>query len=791
MGIVLPLLWCCGLLNAGTAGAEYAELFRCDFEESTCAAVAAGSPEPLRADGTFTAGRTGRGIHLADGEFVTYAAAGNFPLEEGKLEFDFCPDWDGNETETRLLFTLFFSDGNYLQLNKIGSGAQRGRLGGAWVSQYAGEKAPRYCYLADAAGKRADVSSWRRGEWHRIELEWTAGHFVLSLDGREVLTGPIERKPAVSADGRFTLGDRAAGTFDGLRITGPGPAAETGKWSEIPFFPKPAAPPGWCAAVMDPDGEPEEQPLDWRRSVSTRIQAQPGTTHHAAWVVSSGKAAGPVKLRTTGWRSDAGETLPATAVTLWEVVRQPECFRYNRPRTGREPVRSRFLRPVSAGRLQSGEGRLLRLRLEVPPEQPPGRYRGAVEIAGPGGELRLPVVLEVAGPPLPEAEPGVFGIYYSLFRTITRPRALQCEIEDLRRHGVTLLADPDYLQMLFPETGAGVRKPDTRRIRRGLAALRSASFRGTVVVNCGLGEVLKHYAPLTPEDGNESAAAAALANPAYRSLARETMAELQRVRSDFPEFHLWITTLDEVFNQDRLPLYCAAVTAAKETPGFAYYATFHFLGDRSEAMRKRLSPLVDYRSHHMYSWEWYLARQGGWTEYERELQSCGARAGVYCNPVGLHEDARRYRLAAGVALAAGPLTFFVPWTYCSGTGDLRRWPENYGSHVFGFYDEGAGRMISTPRWEAYREGVDDWRRLAALKRAGGAAAQYAAELLARAAVPSGLESGPDWLGTEWECPWSAWLEQRFSPADLQKLQRLAEAPPVRNGKSKIMSENGP
>ncbi len=490
-----------------------------------------------------------------------------------------------------------------------------------------------------------------------------------------------------------------------------------------------------------------------------------------------------VTVEMTPLRQDSGMEIPPDRVELLYGMRMRESLRYDRP-TEQYLVTTRFLRRWQQQSLRAGHFRELFVRIAVPEDQAPGRYRAELRVRDGGGRqlAALPVDFEVLPVKLRLPDDKWFGMYYDMNRVRHDDTAFRAEIRDLLEHQVTMLFCGDYLKPAFQVQPDGSCRPDFTTMDAGIDKLVDAGFRGKLVVSCELGEVIGLFYEMNGVAGRAAAAAEALKNPEYLRLAVDVMNGIRALQRKYPQVELIITTMDEVFNHGRLPLYLAGVKAARQVPGFQYYITFHFLDERADRMRQELAPYVDYRCHHMLSWEWYLARGNTAEAYQQELDRYGSVAGAYYNPVGAYYSPAWYRLIMGLEFVEGPLSFQMPWMYYSCLLDPFTFPDNHGSHIFGFYSAADGEVVSARIWEGYREGMDDLRYLSTLKALIREQAAARPELAAEAAAfvratldgmpkSQGLPNGPALRGDPLECPWTGKLAQEYDYQRLQQIRR--------------------
>ena len=104
---------------------------------------------------------------------VSFDGQGNFPGDEGTVEFWLRPGWDGNNGATQSVFGASGGEMNYLNINKLPTD----RFGAGMSGKPAAK---------DFVYRRADapVKDWRAGQWHHLAVCWKGDRLALWIDGQ-------------------------------------------------------------------------------------------------------------------------------------------------------------------------------------------------------------------------------------------------------------------------------------------------------------------------------------------------------------------------------------------------------------------------------------------------------------------------------------------------------------------------------------------------------------------------------------------------------------------------------
>lgn len=530
------------------------------------------------------------------------------------------------------------------------------------------------------------------------------------------------------------------------------------------------------------DVDPGARPTPWVEGTPLTIVAASGERERVAFVVYTGAHTGTLDVQRPELASSS-HTLPATVTDLRRVRRVPVRTRYRGKET---EVVGRFAprfapHPIGAARFEE-----IWLEVDVPPGTPPGVYSGSLEVRVGKALQRRTVRLRVRDMSLEGTGDKHLAMFYYAFGRLSDPQRMRRELADMRAHGIdTLVLD------VRPRFGWGpnrVLMVDAEPIRVALTQVREAGFRGAVVVDAGLvplGRLLGH---LDVAYGGADGASLD-GDVAFEDAAARTLSAVAAVRDDFPELDVLVMHLDEIFERDRTPLFERLAAHARKA-GLQNYATLSTVDAEADRQRVRLDPLIDVRSHHGYSFEWWLVRGGTADEYARELERSGDDAWFYHNERGTYFTGRWARLVNGLYLWATPFSTHVTWAYQA----FDQQPlddRDGGSHDFGmaFPDpDDPEALMPTRIWTALSEGHDDLRYLAALEAAIVRWGPRAPEAEARARafldrlredvmrVPGGVDAQRLMakIGTPAEAPLLDGLAHRYDDAGLALVRMRVE-----------------
>lgn len=811
--VTLGLVAACSAQPAQPYKPDQHTLLLCHFDGTARADYARGSALPRGEGELVSAGRFGGALSLGQFSRVSYPGNdGNINCAQGAIEFWLRPHWDGNDGAVRSFFGASGAKHNYINITKLGDkhGALRDKLGVSVCSRPAGAEKDNYVFA------NADVSHWKRGEWHHIAAAWGGGEARLYFDGKQVAAAKGSRPPDGPLAKVFLARGNCDAVIDEFRISdipryfGPFPETKrepkprtqhfnekgdlvvpTADGTEIvipnPYrfaFDLPASRTGYVVAAkewlseVDPTTVPNT-PKDG--AVRLSAFATPGEYEPMSFVIYAQKGMEAVRIAVTDLKRERG-TIPAANVDVSWGMRGPRRRRYHFPPKDSVVVTT-FLQPLDTLDLAANTFREVFLTVYVPDDARPGTYEGTVRVAPknlPPSEVH--VAFRVLPFRLKAPADKKYGMYYGLRDRLLVPDIAEAELGDMKAHGVEMLHS--HLSVQYNMRPSGEPAADYKLMQKGLSVLRGNKFAGIVIVNTGLPSLAR----LLGHKVGKGATGESLDKDArFQRAAREALEGLKALQGRFPEFEIVLTHMDEVFNAGRLPLYIRLTRAAQQVPGFRHYITFHTINQEADRMRKEIDPYVDIRCHHAnYTFDWWLTRGHTLAEYAEELKASGDEGAFYFNPVGAYCDAERYRVFNGLYMWLGPFKYHIPWTYQSVSGDpFNDLDGSMSDHIFGLFSEQAGGIIPAKIWEGYRQGIDDIKYLSTLEslieeaknrkpNEAEAARVWLGTLKARIPKPQSLH-GDDRskLGTADEPPFVNAIQQTFASGGLQRMRHEA------------------
>jgi hypothetical protein len=437
--------------------------------------------------------------------------------------------------------------------------------------------------------------------------------------------------------------------------------------------------------------------------VDLRMAAAAGEFEPVAFAVHALQDLEGVTPALTGpLRSEAGQ-LPAACFDLREV-------RSLIKRTTNYTGASEFmelpcwLEPVAPHAQAKGTTRHYWLTVEVPPDQPPGTYRGEVSVQAAGKEAHsVPLTLTVH--PFELALPGVnIGLYYRPLAGLADPQA---SLRDMRRHGMTSVA-------WFGESGLTVSGPaDAPRVDFTNSALAQML---DLFVAAGMpGDLLWAYsgdpiqvacARLLPDE--------AAFTQAYAAIIRQIVAECER--RGWPR--ILFQQYDEVpSNPAEFPALIRELRATKLGGGVTQQDHLWFKTPRPiQAQIDQCVPNIDIFTLR------YSGKPIFYVDTWQEILAAGQRLGrtIYT-----------YNINNGMAIAEmETLRFSAGWFFRSlgaGCSGYYLWAYQYPSNdPYRDLDGDTDWILQYPptadrqggpalHWEALREGIDDLRYIVTLE----------------------------------------------------------------------------
>lgn len=345
------------------------------------------------------------------------------------------------------------------------------------------------------------------------------------------------------------------------------------------------------------------------------------------------------------------------------------------------------------------------LTIHVPADAAPGTYRGPISIEGEGGSWRTTLTLEVFPFTLERNERPV-GMYWHDERV--SGELLDRQIRDMLAHGVTAVT-----MNLAPEfkNVDGRLVLDTTELTAFLRHLRELGIEGPIPYNPGIEGKVKRAVPDLP----------------FEEAYVEAVRQLQEVsdRPDTPQ--LLFYPVDEIGNDE-----ARGASANRQcqligrVPGAVSYITVN----NYEAGEKWGDPFDIWCGNIEYT-----------VEQEQRLLARGKRYMRY-GPAYLN-DARKARTCAGFGFYRRPAEAMYYWHYQAYNGDPFNDFDGTARDWCAAYPGPDGELIPTLDWEGIREGIDDMRYIATVKKLaaraqGGNAAQQAAAQAALAELDAVL-----------------------------------------------------
>jgi hypothetical protein len=524
-----------------------------------------------------------------------------------------------------------------------------------------------------------------------------------------------------------------------------------------------------AAKYWEDEIDPAVPPAGDRIGAALEAFATPGEYEPVNFVIYAAKDLQGVKVEVSDLQS-GNSSIPKSEIDARLVLRGLMRDVYTLP-PERSSIVSRFLLPYRDTDIRGRTFREYHLIVHVPENAAAGRYQGAVRIVPanqPPAELAVKFeVLPFRFRPLASK---AYGMYYRFPADEDWPNA-EVELADIRQHGCTLLKS--NLGVQYQRVDGQV-KPDLARLDRGLALLKKHGFHGPQPVGSGAEQAARmlKYDPLKDYENQA-------AREEFFRVVKAGMESLLELQKRYPEFELLPTHMDEVFGEDRLPLYIRLTEAVRRVPSLRVYITLHNDPGRGAAERMReVDPYVDVRCYNGHVMDTWLRAGHTFDELRRELETSHDEAWTYYNIRGSFFKAEWTRLVNGFYLWTSPIKVHVPWMYYSTSGNPL--DDTDGTHDFAYAvpdPDHPGRMIPTRHWEAFREGIDDQGYLQTLadlvrEHPGSREARTAGawlDALRRKVTPKPADLEP----ITQESPVLIWLAGKFNGPDYRQFRREA------------------
>ena len=369
-------------------------------------------------------------------------------------------------------------------------------------------------------------------------------------------------------------------------------------------------------------------------------------------------------------------------------------------------------------RVAQGTSRRFWVTVRVPESAAPGIYEGQATLRSGGSAEAIPLRLRVLPFRLEEPKGVAFGMYYR-GQGAKDEAALLADLEDMRRHGmntVGLCFGMDSTKISLAGGKPQIGWDGTSRFEQFIAGYRKLDYPEPL---------------LLLSDSAQDVAAGTKADPHSEQYARAYQDAVRAITAfgkekGWPEI-LW-QPVDEPVWQSPAAMECcvrhlkllkaAGVRTETDGPGDAF-------------MEQTAGPFSDF---------WNYNGTLPAAEMMGQIHARGAKAWYYNNDVeGYRPEVMRY--GAGFLLAKTGADGIYNWEYRgqSGSSMYDDLDSPNADFIYSFLPQGEETGGPAPSWEAFREGVDDYRYVALLKKmiaqaraSARPAAQRSAEDAARA-----------------------------------------------------------
>ncbi len=359
-------------------------------------------------------------------------------------------------------------------------------------------------------------------------------------------------------------------------------------------------------------------------------------------------------------------------------------------------LRTRYLWPYEAAPLSAGQFRQYWLTLHVPENAAAGDYRGTVTVSGAGHSVDIAVDAQILDITLRQHPKKRYGCYYrgSDFGEFTD--LYRYELPDMRAHGCDFALWRPRIAFSMADDEVEVSYED---LERQIEILREHGFRPPWVIWSGLDRLTSLL---------ESAGKPELIQPT----ATRAIQDLQELADENGWGTIFLTHMDEVFNEGRLPRYIELTELVREAGDVPVYMTIR--ADRPEMM-KEADPFIDIRCYNGHNMDEWISSGHSFAELAEELEAAGDEAGIYYNPRSVDVTPEWTRTTNGLYMWLTPFKLHTPWIYNSFGGSPF---DAEDGHDFGyaFPSPEDGRPVPTMLWEAFREGVDDLKYIYTLEQ---------------------------------------------------------------------------
>jgi len=423
-------------------------------------------------------------------------------------------------------------------------------------------------------------------------------------------------------------------------------------------------------------------------------------------------------VRVSDLRSEDGHLIPAQDISI-RYVR----YMYVRPNYNlrgiyyRAPdLLPRFDEPQP---LRAGENFRVWLTVYVQPYTPEGEYRGRAALILDGQPAaEVPILFRVLPIKLQRDPSLIYNTYYSWhpadsiaiapddFSRRWWARKMECDFKSMAAHGYNAYCI--IINAHFSEDGRCVPLLDEFAQKLDVARRNGLFDMGQPIVgrmNFTLRKRYKHY---TGKEMVKHIYGVEMPPQAFFDdiTAMVRAVEAGRKRRGWPEI-LYKPIDEPTDSKQAIQFVIEMLKAVKKVPGVRTYLT----ADPTRKSYAPLKPYVDVWCTHHFA-----------VPLEQRLADFEERGVEYwCYPNNVsgqndHTPVAAARMIYGFGLWRSGYRVLIPWTYRSYSGD----PANYlDGHVMDFFNhstEDDGDVIPCTLYEAYREGVDDYRYVTTLQR---------------------------------------------------------------------------
>lgn len=380
-----------------------------------------------------------------------------------------------------------------------------------------------------------------------------------------------------------------------------------------------------------------------------------------------------------------------------------------------------YLEEAAAESISSRQTRWVWVSVHVPRDTPPGRYTGPIEVLVDGsGTARLNLVVQVHPIELPRADPS-FSITIDPDHEGATIEEFEAAFEDMREHGMTQGAiwfGPRVSEVDEKGGVVTISFDAASPYLRCMDAMKNAGFAASVLIGGDTAQAFAILQTTEPasnlrrvllEKGNRGGvwkswgSALPPFTPELKGLYARVVEEWQKehARRGWPA--LWLDTRDEPFDDGPTLQQQAIDILTCLVPLKGLHTTV--LGRYNAQQIARFGPLVD-----------DIVMAGGTPSRStvEELKKGGKGALIYnVDTRGVFPEVLRY--AAGYYQWVNNLDGLAIWRYQGVFGDPYDDLDGTMGDQLYLYPARPGRTGGAAlAWEAYREGIDDYRYLQAL-----------------------------------------------------------------------------